>query len=192
MSQTILVAGDASNGSQIQSGNDGTVVIQSGLAGAKVNALSIAAGGNISLPVTAAPCFSAYQSTLQSVASSISAKILLQTKEFDTANAFDAVTNYRFQPLVAGYYQVTGAVYFATTASTLLCSIYKNGAEFKRGVQSGTAAGTGQESQVSSLVFLNGTTDYIELWGYQNSGAANNTSATSINTYFQAAMIRPA
>jgi hypothetical protein len=45
MTQTILTAGDLSNGTSLLSGNDGTVVIQSGLAGAKVNALSFAIDG---------------------------------------------------------------------------------------------------------------------------------------------------
>ena len=42
---SIITAGDASNGLVVASGNDGAVVIQSGLAGAKVDALSIAADG---------------------------------------------------------------------------------------------------------------------------------------------------
>ena len=46
---TIITAGDASNGLAFAAGNDGAVTIQSGLAGAKVNALSIAAGGVVSL-----------------------------------------------------------------------------------------------------------------------------------------------
>ena len=44
---SIITAGDASNGLVVASGNDGAVVIQSGLAGAKVNALSIAADGAV-------------------------------------------------------------------------------------------------------------------------------------------------
>ena len=32
-------------------------------------------------------------------------KIVFNAKEFDTANAFDSTTNYRFTPQVAGYYQ---------------------------------------------------------------------------------------
>ena len=42
---SIITAGDASNGLVVASGNDGAVVIQSGLAGAKVDAISIAADG---------------------------------------------------------------------------------------------------------------------------------------------------
>jgi hypothetical protein len=49
MPSSIITAGDASNGLVVASGNDGAVVIQSGPAGAKVNALSIAASGVVSL-----------------------------------------------------------------------------------------------------------------------------------------------
>jgi hypothetical protein len=45
MSQTILTAGDLTNGLVSAAGNDGTLVLQSGLAGAKVNAISLAADG---------------------------------------------------------------------------------------------------------------------------------------------------
>jgi hypothetical protein len=46
---SLITAGDASNGLVVASGNDGAVVIQSGPAGAKVNALSIASSGATTL-----------------------------------------------------------------------------------------------------------------------------------------------
>lgn len=45
MTQTIITAGDAAAGTVVSSGNDGTLVLQSGPAGGKVNALSFAADG---------------------------------------------------------------------------------------------------------------------------------------------------
>ena len=138
----------------------------------------------------AAPAFSAYQSTLQSFPNAAFAKVLLQTKEFDTASAFDAVTNYRFTPLVAGYYQVSGCFNLTSSAAAVIASIFKNGAEFKRGNQYGTAAGSGAAADVSALVFLNGTTDYLELFGFQSSGAAINTATGVPYTYFQAFLAR--
>jgi len=49
MSQTIITAGDASSGLVQAAGNDGTLVLQSGAAGAKVNAVSLDATGKMSL-----------------------------------------------------------------------------------------------------------------------------------------------
>ena len=57
MTQTIITAGDASTGLVTAAGNDGTLVLQSGPAGSKVNALVLDATGKVSLPV--APVFSA-------------------------------------------------------------------------------------------------------------------------------------
>ena len=188
MSSTILTSGDLNNGVALSSGNDGTVIIQSGPVGAKVNALSIAANGNISLPASAAPCFSAYQSTAQSLATSTSTKLQFQTKEFDTANAFDAVTNFRFTPQVAGYYQVSGGFSIASAQTQLILDIYKNGSQFKRVFSS---SGSINNAAGSCLVFLNGSTDYVELFGFQ-AAAAQNTVNSPGSTYFQASLIRPA
>jgi hypothetical protein len=90
------------------------------------------------------PAFSAYQSVAQTIPVSIATKMQFQTKEFDTASAFDSTTNYRFQPTVAGYYQINGAANFsAGTSNTVIVFIYKNGAEAKRGTQSGAASSSG-------------------------------------------------
>lgn len=49
MTQTIITAGDASAGLIQSAGNDGTLVLQTGAAGSKVNALSFAADGTPTL-----------------------------------------------------------------------------------------------------------------------------------------------
>jgi hypothetical protein len=134
------------------------------------------------------PAFSAYQSTSQSVTNATFTKVRLQTEEFDTASCFDSTTNYRFTPTVAGYYQVTG-VCNATYAA--IASIFKNGGEFKRGIQAASATNL-SAALVSALVYMNGSTDYVELYVYQGSGSSVNTSANQSETYFQAAMVRSA
>lgn len=45
MTATFLYSGDASNGASITNGNDGTMVVQVGPNGAKVNALSLSVAG---------------------------------------------------------------------------------------------------------------------------------------------------
>jgi len=134
------------------------------------------------------PAFSAYQSTLQSVATATFTKIQCQTEEFDTNSNYDNATNYRFTPTVAGYYQVSCFVSFAGSNS-IIPSIYKNGTEYKRGPQ---GASTMNQTGFSALVFLNGSTDYVELYGFQASGGTINTVANAISTYFQASMVRGA
>ena len=53
-------------------------------------------------------------------------------------------------------------------------------------------ASFGPVCQLSSLVFLNGSTDYIEIYAYQGSGGNLNVGANSSYYKFQAAMIRSA
>jgi len=134
------------------------------------------------------PAFSAYQSTAQTLTSATFTKIVFQTKEFDTANAFDATTNYRFQPLVAGYYQVNGNLSAGVSASEIISAIYKNGSIYKSG---GAASGPyAYAANVSALVYLNGSTDYIEIYGFFS--VSQITQASVNGTYFQASMVRTA
>lgn len=132
------------------------------------------------------PAFSAYQSSAQAISALTWTKVQFQTKEFDTATAFDNTTNYRFQPTVAGYYQVNGVVN-GSAAAQMAASVYKNGAIFKTG---NNLAASASSACVSALIYLNGTTDYVELWFY--TGTAQNLSALANNTYFQASLARPA
>ena len=137
------------------------------------------------------PCFSAYNNATTSVTNAISTKVALQVEEFDTANAFDSTTNYRFQPLVAGYYQVSGSIYTAATSGIAEAFIYKTGAAYKGGGIVPAFSG-GAVTGVSCLVYLNGTTDYIELYAYQNSGTTSTVLANQVYTYFQATFVRGA
>ena len=134
------------------------------------------------------PAFSVYQSTAQTLSSVTNTKIQLQTKEFDTANAFDNTTNYRFQPTVAGYYQVSGALRTNVSNTLIRPMIYKNGSGYKTGSDSGS--GNASSSEVSCIVYLNGSTDYVEFWGLIGSGQV--LAASSQDTWFQGVLVRAA
>ena len=134
------------------------------------------------------PAFSAYQSSAQTLTLNVNTKLQFQTKEFDTANCYDNVTNYRFTPNVAGYYQVSAGFRVSAVRANLALSIFKNGSEFK---DIGTDS-TPSSAQIngSALVYMNGSTDYIEAYGL--SGASQALLATNYGTFFQATMIRSA
>ena len=140
------------------------------------------------------PAFSAYQSSTQTIANATFTKIQLQTEEFDTANAFDSTTNYRFTPLVAGYYQINGAAAIAgSTGNNYIVAIFKNGSEYKRGSQLLTNTSGQTIPTVSSIVYLNGSTDYLELYGYQGSTISQTTNlGSTYQIYFNGAMVRSA
>ena len=133
------------------------------------------------------PAFSAWQSIAQTLLSNTVTIVAVQTKEFDTANAFDAVTNFRFNPQVAGYYMLIAGAGIGTPC-WMDAYIYKNGAAYKQIIYSYSASislGGG-----SCLVYLNGSTDYAEFWLRIATGQALNASV--LQTYFQGFMARAA
>lgn len=140
------------------------------------------------------PAFSAYANANQTITSNTFTKIQINTEEFDTNSNFDSTTNYRFTPTVAGYYQVNGSVnnYSSTLPTRLLAVIYKNGTAYKRFFDGAVSTGTFfANSEGSALVYLNGSSDYIELYGLiVATTAIVNTDSSYV--YFQAAMVRSA
>lgn len=52
-------------------------------------------------------------------------------------------------------------------ANIVLVTLYKNGVEFKRGL-SEISPTDGYGAVVSALIYLDGSTDYVELWVYHN------------------------
>jgi hypothetical protein len=132
------------------------------------------------------PAFSAYQSTSQpALSAGTDTKILFQTEEYDTNSNF---ASSRFTPTVSGYYQVCANVQVLTAQSSVTVSVFKNGTKYKTGLEPAGSIIYG--SGVSAQVFLNGSTDYIEI--YANFGVSQATQAFSNSTWFQAAMIRSA
>ena len=131
------------------------------------------------------PAFSAYPSSNQSITTSTFTKILFQTTEFDTTSGMYASS--RFTPTIAGYYQVQVSIAPNTATTATQACIYKNGALQKRNFAS--LANAVQE--VTAIVYLNGSTDYLEGWGYLT-GVSPAIQGSSDQTYFQAALIRSA
>jgi hypothetical protein len=139
------------------------------------------------------PSFSAYLATNQSVANNVATKITINTKVFDTATAFDNATNYRFTPLVAGYYQIIGGVADVSggTSGGLKAYLYKNGSQYT--YTNIPMTSTGVIAQCSTIMYFNGSTDYVELWCAQNSGGALNIGGgATVGTMFSGAMVRSA
>ena len=157
------------------------------------------------------PAFSAYFSGSQTIVNNTSTVITVNTKTptpnfYDTAGAFNntgstvtlnglSVPAYAFCPPVAGYYQVFGTCNGQGSTGTYLVDveIIKNGSNpfgFSVGsfVYNAATIYTNAISNISSLVYLNGTGDYIQLTG-RVSGTGTETISTSL---FQASLVRTA
>jgi hypothetical protein len=133
------------------------------------------------------PTFSAYSSAGQTLSANTFTKLQFNTEEFDTASCYDNATNYRFTPNVAGYYQAGGGFGGGATQCTTIVAIYKNGSNIKTLANSPSV---NPGSYGSALVYLNGTTDYIELYGVLSVGQVTASGANGM--FFQAVMVRSA
>lgn len=145
------------------------------------------------------PAFSAYASASQSISNITFTKIQINTENFDTNSNFDPTTNYRFTPTVAGYYQINGCVNGASSGviRVVRAYIYKNGLLFKLGnfsdIGTGATAAGSMSGSVHDLIYMNGTTDYLELytWIQTNSGTLTAGGGDSL-TYFSGFLARAA
>lgn len=119
------------------------------------------------------PTYGAAGATLQSIAANTEVKLNATLEVWDTAGCYDS-TNSRFQPSVAGYYQFNCIfeVQGANNAVGALVSIRKNNSSV--GISSCNGGPNNYpRATISALVYLNGTTDYIEYWGCPTDTAAN-------------------
>lgn len=88
-------------------------------------------------------------------------KIVLDTEVWDTNNNF---ASSKFTPTVAGYYQINGWLTFSNAQVFTQLVIYKNGSGYSSPVQIANSSGC----YINNIVYCNGSTDYIELYGYSS------------------------
>jgi hypothetical protein len=141
--------------------------------------LTVASGESSGMKWIKQPAFSATMSA-QTLANNTATKLNFSTEVFDTNNNYDTV-NYRFTPTVAGYYFISAQIFMGISGTSRGgVAIYKNGSNVCERLDLGTNVSGGQSYTVSGLISMNGTTDYIELYGAQDSGGsvAVNTSST--------------
>tara|TARA_R110000823_G_scaffold49220_1_gene124492 strand:+ start:727 stop:1275 length:549 start_codon:yes stop_codon:yes gene_type:complete len=139
------------------------------------------------------PAFSAYKTSTQSISTGVATKVTFDTEEFDTNSCFASST---FTPPVAGYYQINGTCYLTVgsgTSGSYFSQIYKNGVALKQGGFSSSAAGENQSS-VNSIIYFNGSTDYIEIYArvVGTTPSIYGDANGRLYTYFNGAMVRSA
>jgi hypothetical protein len=108
------------------------------------------------------PAFFAHQTSSQTISSATLTKVTLDTELFDTNSNF---ASSRFTPTVAGYYQISGSIAVNVSTTSGGAYIYKNGVNYTSSFN-----GSMNSSAVSTLMFLNGSTDYAELYVYFGTG----------------------
>ena len=140
------------------------------------------------------PAFSAYASGNQNgLTSGTYVKAVFNTKIFDTNNNYDNTTNYRFTPTVAGYYQVNISYYLNGTGLIGQANIYKTGYLYQGTQYTNTTTTTSCIISISTIIYLNGSTDYIEGYVYGSTTAGTWQIQGAITyTYFNAVLVRGA
>lgn len=116
--------------------------------------------------------------TAQAIPTTTFTKVNIDTVIFDT-NSIANTTTYQIVPKKAGYYSIAYNATADTSSSNALAVAYKNGVAIFRGWQ-----GTGYGGAGAGLVYMNGTTDYLELYMYTEIAA--NTSINPDTNYFTA------
>ena len=114
-----------------------------------------------------APAFEAYNSADQSISNATWTKMQVDTERFDTAGNF---ASHRFTPTTAGKYFVYAKATLKLPDYTIYShrlAIYKNGSGYM--YSEGTINSNNTLAfpmSVYSTIDMNGSTDYVEIYGY--------------------------
>jgi hypothetical protein len=152
--------------------------------------VQVGLGGNSN-----APAFSAYASAGQTVANNTLTIVQLNTKVFDTSNSFNNTVSgnsYAFQPTVAGYYQISATIVYNSPGANGTCQakISKNSAGDTNDNLTPLIAGQAGGVSVSALIYLNGTTDYIQFYTAQSTGSNLTNIGSSYYTFMTGCLVR--
>lgn len=130
------------------------------------------------------PVAEIYQATVQSLVSTTFTAITFDASTLDSDSGHSNVTNNsRYTGKTSGWFEFAGCVNFAGNATGARGTQWnKNGASVTQSqvmMFAGTAAVTLGAIARTKKIQLNGTTDYVELQGFQSSGGALNTAVAS-------------
>ena len=120
--------------------------------------------------MTMTPAFHAYRNSSQSLSDDTLTKVQCNTEVFDTDGCYDNSTNFRFTPTTAGKYFVYGSWLSDNSTASVLnyanAKIQKNGSDILfYGLDfRNNYAGYSNTFNVSGIVDMNGSSDYLELY----------------------------
>lgn len=118
----------------------------------------------------------------QAIPSAVVTKVNFDTKNWDIGNFYDNVTNFRYTPLYPGKYNMSSMIIFDAVATLTAEDVYlyKNGSvSFLSEVIVDASIVTGS-LVINSDFVMNGSTDFLETFCFQNSGAPLNLSSVMI------------
>ena len=115
----------------------------------------------------------AYRNAAQNINATSNTKVLIDTISFDTEGVVN-ITNSRIVPNLPGYYIAIANIRVRAVPDGQMVSaaILKNGALVTYGTMVAQGAEGYSESIAQDLVYMNGTTDYLELYAYNSHTSA--------------------
>jgi hypothetical protein len=142
------------------------------------------------------PAFNVWKSSTQNITTDTWTKCTFDNEDFDTNNNFASST---FTPTVAGYYQVNAVANLSNTtnlASATRVAIYKNGSIYKASwlnLGSGSTIINDSSPCISAVIYMNGSTDYLEVYCYETAGGTPGIVGNADKrTSFSGALVRTA
>lgn len=122
------------------------------------------------------PVFEGRQTVAQSLANGSGIAILFDTEDVDTDSGHSTVTNTsRYTPQTQGRFQHAGGVGYASSATGSRWAYWGINAVALNGSSQSIPGNVARLTAATMTSVFNGTTDYLELFGLQNTGGALNT-----------------
>jgi len=158
----------------------GTFEIKAPASGSNARVLTVpdSASGTV-LTSKFGPAFAARNNSAQTITNSTTATMQFDVEYFDTDNCYNT-SNYRFTPNVAGIYLINSSVQVASLTGAISLDIRLNGARYANMALNLHSSGL-QTATNSVLVSMNGSTDYVDIGIFQNSGSNKDTVASPSN-----------
>ena len=164
---------DPQSGTSLEIGSSGdTITIPSGATITNNGTQTGFGGANT-------PAFEATLSSDQDIGDSVNTKIQFNTEQFDTDNAYDNSSNYRFTPQTSGkYFVFTMCVGFTTAGgytdlAYMSPQIYKNGSRIAHAIFDLGSRQRQVSPFISTVVDMNGSSDYLEVYCEINANSGN-------------------
>jgi hypothetical protein len=211
MATTISASTTSNTSYNVLPDTSGSLAFQTGAT--PTTALTIDASQNATFAgkVTASnlqgPVFDVVLSGNQSISSSTQTLVQFNSKNFDTASAFNATGStvgtapaYSFNPQIAGYYLINmGVITEGSNYATIgYGSLYKNGSILRSSggnFQGGTGTMNITSANLSEIVYMNGSTDYLQVYAYgsyTNCIIVATASQAAGGSYFSGSLVRSA
>jgi hypothetical protein len=132
---------------------------------------------------TNTPAFLVRLTGNQSISNNTDTILAFNREALDTDNAYNS-TNYRFVPQVQGYYKIGVRITSQGIGNGQSLNIVKNGSTTVTEYQVNAAASTTNSQINEALVFMNGSSDYVDARTYQSSGSSKDYYGADYNCQF--------